>query len=387
MKIGFDVAQTCDLRAGCAWYADSLIRAMAAQAPQHHFFLYHQFGTYINGSTANGTQITAPNVTPTFTDITPAEAARIWNSPPELLIKTGAPEIVHANCFRAPKVPGAKLVFTVYDVSFWAVPQYTTEANRLICQHGVLEALANADGFVFISQSSHDEFERFLPGWLDRNSRPWIVTPLAPRTHVPAAAPTTKVRYWLAVGSIEPRKNYETLLDALELYWQSSRRRLPLHIAGGRGWKSGGLHTRLEGLAAKGMVRYLGYVPDGELPALYAGAEALVFPSWYEGFGLPVLEAMAQGCPVISSGCTSLPEVGGDAVTYIDPADARQIASAMVQLETDDTRRMNLAQAGLAQAANFTWERTADITLEFYKRLLNSPSNVAHSPSIPAFSA
>jgi glycosyltransferase involved in cell wall biosynthesis len=371
MKIGLDVAQTCTPRAGCAWYADSLARALVQIAPQDHFFLYHQFGTLINPDTSAGTQIVAPNATPTFTDVTPEEANRIWGSPHELLIKTGAPDLVHAMSFRAPQVPGAKIVFTVYDVSFWAVPQFTTEENRIVCQRGVLEALANADGFIFISQSSHDEFERFLPGWLEEHRRPWIVTPLAPRTHQRVAPPeAASERYWLAVGSIEPRKNYDALLDAFEIYWQASKRPRRLRIAGGRGWKSEGIHARMQVLATRGMIEYLGYVPDDQLLSLYAGAEALIFPTWYEGFGLPVIEAMAQGCPVLSSGGTSLPEVGGKAVTYINPSDPLGIAQAMLALEADPDRRRRQSAACLAQAATFTWERTAHLTLNFYRRIL-----------------
>lgn len=372
MKIGFDVAQTCSERAGCAWYADALLRALVDLAPEHHFFLYHQFGRWQNADTHAGTHLSRTNVTESFTDVSPAEAARIWQNPAELVIKTGEPDIVHANCFQAPKVPGAKLVYTIYDVSFWAKPEYTTEQNRLICQRGMLEALAHADGFIFISQNAHDEFERIVPGWLEQHSRPWAVTPLAPRMGEIAVPEAAANPYWLAVGSIEPRKNYDVLLDALELYWSASTRRLPLHIAGGRGWKSERLHSRFARLAEKGMVKYLGYVPDAALPALYASAEALIFPSWYEGFGLPVLEAMTLGCPVISSNRTSLPEVGGQTVTYVDPADPRQIATAMLTLETDSALRERMIRDGLVQAASFSWEKTARDTLAFYEQILST---------------
>ncbi len=375
MKIGLDVSQTCTPRAGCAWYADSLTRAMIELAPDDQFFLYHQFGTLINQDTSGGTFVTAPNVTSTFTDVNAAEAGRIWRSPEELVIKTGAPDIVHAMSFRAPRVPGAKLVFTVYDVSFWAMPEFTTEENRLACQYGVLEALRNADGFVFISQSSHDEFERFLPGWLETNRKPWIVTPLAPRSAITALPPpAASERYWLAVGSIEPRKNYETLLDAFEIYWQVSRLRLPLRIAGGRGWKSDRLHQRMSSMAKAGMVEYLGYVPDQELPRLYAGAQALVFPSWYEGFGLPVVEALAQGCRVISSDRTSLKEAGGDAVLYFSPDCPEQIVSVMLRLEADAALRDDLRHRGLRHVARFTWDRTARDTLMFYQTVIEHDS-------------
>jgi glycosyltransferase involved in cell wall biosynthesis len=374
MKIGFDVAQTCVEKAGCGWYADALIRALVGAAPEHQFLLYHQFGTWINNSTAEGTYIDAPNVAPTFTDVTPEEAARIWSSPEELVVKTGAPDIVHANCYQAPKVPGAKLVYTLHDVSFWAVPEFTTEANRLICQRGVLRALQNADGFVFVSQSSHDEFNRMLPGWLERNQKPWVVTYEGSKFRRTSVPPSGASDYWLAVGSLEPRKNYETLLSAVELYWERSSRRLPLKIAGGTGWKSEQLMQRIETLQAHGMVTYLGYVPEEHLPPLYGGAHALVFPSWYEGFGLPVLEAMTQGCAVICSDRTSLPEVGGNGPLYVDPGNARQIAEVMLHLESDENLRNVRIQDGLLRAATLSWQRTAERTLEFYNRLLD-PTN------------
>jgi glycosyltransferase involved in cell wall biosynthesis len=378
MKIGFDVAQTCLERAGCAWYADSLARALAAAAPEHHFFLYHQFGDWINTSTDGGTFIDAPNVTSTFIDITAREAARVWSSPDELVIKTGAPDIVHANSFRAPRVPGAKMVFTVYDVSFWAVPHFTTEKNRLVCQAGLLQALGNADGFVFISQNAHDEFERMLPGWLEENRRPWEVTPLAARPSFAVLAekgkPPEPSPFWLGVGSLEPRKNYDALLDAFEDYWSRSASPQPLWLSGGNGWNSAALTARIDRLAARDMVRRLGYVSDEDLGHLYATATALVFPSWYEGFGLPVLEAMGLGCPVICSDRTSLPEVGGDAVIYIDPAKSGQISNAMLQLESAADLRARCVTASLAQATKFSWRYTAEKTLAFYERLLQAPT-------------
>lgn len=370
MKIGFDVAQTCSERAGCAWYADSLIRAMVRQAPEHEFFLYHQFGDWINANTDSGTRIAAANVTPTFLDVSPEEAGRIWTSPAELVIKTGAPDIVHANSFRAPKVPGAKLVFTVYDVSFWAKPEYSTEENRLVCQQGLLEALGNADGFVFISQSARDEFERFLPRWIDQLRKPWRVTHLATRHAEWSPVKQPRADYWLAVGSLEPRKNYETLLDAYEIYRRETPTPLPLKIAGGGGWKSGPLRERISQLAATGGIEYLGYVPDEEMPELYGHARALVFPSRYEGFGLPPLEAMHCGAPVICSSNTSLREVGGNAAFYVNPDDTATIVAILKKLATDDALFAEARAASIVRSRLFSWEKTAASTLEFYAEVL-----------------
>ena len=382
LRIGFDVAQTCQERAGCGWYADSLAHALAAAGPENEYFLYHHFGQWFNESTAHGTHIAAPRVHEPFDGLDPREAAVLWEQ-----INAGAkplpgePDIVHANSYQAPFVGAARQVFTVYDVSYWMHPEFTTEDNRLICQNGVFAALKRADGFLFISDSSRREFERILPGWLERHGKPWAVTLLGSREH-PArpdasARPARDDSYWLAVGTLEPRKNYETLLDAMDLYWERSPRRIPLHIAGGGGWKSDALKQHLTKLEAQGRVKRLGYVPDADLLRLYAGARALVYPSWHEGFGLPVLEAMGQGAPVICSDRASLPEVGGDAALYVDPGSAQAMCDAMLALDADPARRGQLAEASREQAARFSWDKTARATLEFYRRVLDAPPRSA----------
>jgi glycosyltransferase involved in cell wall biosynthesis len=368
MRIGFDVAQTCVEKAGCGWYADALVRAISEVAPENELTLYHHFGGWINSSTAAGT--TVPGAAEPFRGMDPEEARARWARVRGGEDLPGRPDIVHANCHQAPRVGGARLVYTVYDVSFWMVPEYTTEANRLVCQAGMLDALGNASGFVFISDASRGEFERVLPGWLDRNPKPWTVTPLGAKAGPPVSGRPLARTYWLSVGSLEPRKNHNTLLDAMELYWRRSTRRLPLRIAGGQGWKSQDLRERIEALERRGMVAHLGYVAEEILPGLYAGAEALIFPSWYEGFGLPVIEAMSHGCPVISSDRTSLREVGGEAALYIDPGRPDSIADAMLRLEADDRLQGALSGTGLRQAAKFTWEATARKTLDFYDRVL-----------------
>ena len=376
LKIGFDVSQTCEERAGCGWYADALIRAMVQAAPEHRYSLYHRFGTRMQTDPTLGTQIGHPRVNAPFAAGNANDAKQVWKTVREGKKNLpGDPDIVQSSSFQAPAVGSARLVVAVHDVSFWACPEFTTEANRLVCQRGVCEALKRADGFLFISQSSRDEFERVLPGWLERNGKPSAITHLASR--LPAAAPGENAaggEYWLAVGSLEPRKNYEALLDAMESYWQRSARRIPLHLAGGGGWRNERLLARLAALEERGIVRRLGYVTDADLPRAYAGAQALVFPSWYEGFGLPVLEAMQCGCPVISSDRTSLPEIGGDAAKWIDPANPQSICEAMLEMEANPAMRLGQIAAGIEQARRFTWEKTALATLDFYRKVLSQPS-------------
>lgn len=374
MRIGFDVAQTCVEKAGCGWYADSLIRAMVKVAPEHDYILYHQFGSWLNHDTSQGVQISEDRVESPFIDIAVGQAEQMWREVQAGdRVVPGNPDIVHSCSYNAPRLPGSKLIFTVHDVSFWVHPEFTTEQNRLVCQNGLLESLQNADGFIFVSEISHHEFERVLPGWLEANNKPWCVTLLGARATTHRFAQKVEYpesRYWLSVGSIEPRKNYEGLLDAFERYQQCSQFRYPLWVAGGRGWHSEHVHSRLRDLEARGLARYLGYVGDDELADLYAGAIGFIFPSWYEGFGLPVLEAMSQGCPVICSHAASLPEVGGDAVLYIDPDRPASIVEAMLKIEGNRDFQNDLRRAGLAQAKRFCWDKTALDTLDFYRLVL-----------------
>ena len=371
MRIGFDVAQTCGVRTGCPWYADSLIRAMASVAPENEYHLYHRFGSWNPADLNAGTRIEQDGVFMPYLSLSEPESRSLAKQVDEgKRDLPGSPHIVQSNSFQAPRVGRARLVVVVYDVSFWVYPEYTTENNRLACQRGICEALGRADGFLFISQSSRDEFERIFPGWLAQKNKPAAAIPLASRMYPKEQEKSAAESYWLAVGSLEPRKNYETLLAAVEMYWSKSARRAPLYLAGGDGWKNERLLAHLARMESAGMVRRLGYVPDEDLPGLYQSARALVFPSWYEGFGLPVLEAMQCGCPVICSDRTSLPEIAGNAVSMIDPARPESICEAMLRMETDPEFRTRLICAGRQQATRFSWETTALKTLDFYRQVL-----------------
>jgi glycosyltransferase involved in cell wall biosynthesis len=370
LKIGFDVAQTCHDRAGCGWVADLLVREMVKLAPHHEFFLYHQFGEWINEDTRSGTHLESRNVWEPFRRVSPAETRRIWQavvSGAEPL--PGAPDIVHANCFQAPSVAPAKLVYTVYDVSFWIYPEFATEENRLVCQRGVLEAIGRAAGFVFISQSSLDEFEQIFPGLLEEKGIKHRVALLASRFQaVTQPRATIPSGDWLAVGSLEPRKNYERILSAFEKYFENSTVKRRLTIAGGKGWKSEQLRERINQLDKRGLVKYEGYVDDERLHKLYSNAFALVFLSHYEGFGLPVVEAMSQGCPAITRRNSSLSEVGGSAAVYCG-GDDTEISEAMLRLERDEEYYLATSQASWTQASRFSWSATAARVLELYDDL------------------
>jgi glycosyltransferase involved in cell wall biosynthesis len=167
--------------------------------------------------------------------------------------------------------------------------------------------------------------------------------------------------YVLALGTLEPRKNLPRLIEAFTGLPASVRARVKLVLAGATGWDT---DETLAAIAAHAdSVRALGYVPDSDLPALYRQAEVFCYPSLYEGFGLPVLEAMSCGTPVVTSDVSSLPEVGGDAVAYADPGSAQAIRDKLGQLLSEPELRSRLRDRGLARAGRYSWDRTARDTL------------------------
>lgn len=373
MRIAFDVSQTCQQRAGCAWFADSMAHALTEIPGSHQLFLYHHFDTWINDNTRDGTRINKPGVSAPFQDMTSAQAHAFWEQMrAEAAELPGKPDIVHSNNFCAPRLSQAKLVYTLYDLSFWARPEYTTEANRIACQKGLMQGLENADAFVFISEFSKKEFHRLLPGYFERTGKPSAVIYPAARGARATAISESPGNFWLSVGSLEPRKNYAALLAAVELYWNRSANPKPLWICGGSGWLSGDLHEKIQTLGKEGKVRHMNYLPDDELERLYKNAFGLLFPSFYEGFGLPVVEAMSHGCPVICSSASCLPEIGGQAAAYIRPDHPEDLVSAMLAWEQQPSVRQNFVQRGLDHSSKFSWQKSARDLLLFYTKILTS---------------
>jgi glycosyltransferase involved in cell wall biosynthesis len=171
----------------------------------------------------------------------------------------------------------------------------------------------------------------------------------------------------LSVGTVQPRKNYGRLVEAFHRLDESD---LTLAIAGGKGWLDDPLYRQIEALGLGERVRLLGFVDDADLPALYSAARVFAFPSLYEGFGLPPLEAMACGVPVVASRASSLPEVIGEAGLLVDPLDVEALASALRRALEDEDLRHTLISRGLAQARRFSWAESAQQLRGHYTRLL-----------------
>jgi alpha-1,3-rhamnosyl/mannosyltransferase len=280
-------------------------------------------------------------------------------------------DLYHETAFTPAKVTAVPTVFSMYDLSLMHYRE-THPADRVrLFDYFIRTRLKYARHVLtiseFIRQEIMDTFN--LPG-----SRVSSV-PLAPDPQFyPRSAKTTaRVRayyhlpeqYLLCVGSLEPRKNISLLIDALARAVID----IPLVLTGWSGWGDKAWMEKIDTASLKNRVFFTGHVPDPDLSAIYTGAAALVYPSFYEGFGLPVLEAMACGCPVICSHAASLPEVAGDAALFIDPFDADSLVQAIDNLVPDKGCRQRMTTAGLARAAQFTWEKTARQTLEIFRRV------------------
>ncbi len=175
---------------------------------------------------------------------------------------------------------------------------------------------------------------------------------------------------YLLSARLSPRKNLLRLLDALVLLHEREWD-IPLVVAGKAGWKSGSIERKMELLVQRHLVHRIGYVDDRDLPGLYQAATLFAYPSLYEGFGLPVLEAMASGVPVVSSNTSSLPEVAGDAAILINPMETDEIADAIQRILTDDDVRLSMRERGQQRAKAFSWTHTAEETLAVYHRTAN----------------
>ena len=268
-------------------------------------------------------------------------------------------------------------VLTVHDLIFRHLPEHHKPLNRVYLNLALPLYCRRATHIIAISECTrrdvmaayglppekvtviHEAADpRFQPQTPDR------VTAVRQQYGLPE-------RYILFVGTIEPRKNLTRLLHAFEALHADDLCDA-LVVVGKPGWLFGDFFTALERSPVRDAVLLPGYVPDEVLPAVYSGARALAFPSLYEGFGLPALEAMACGTPVACSGTSSLPEVAGDAALYFDPSCQGSIVEALRRMLSDPDLRSELAQRGLERAARFSWDRVADKTKAVYEAVIDA---------------
>jgi glycosyltransferase involved in cell wall biosynthesis len=378
MRIGFDVSQTAEAMAGCGIFQDAMCRHLVEVAPEHTFMPYPVFNGYRNPAFKQATRPDAPNVLALHHHRSWHALNAGWDAKGSLYEFLGRPDVVHSNSFGCPRHLGAPLVYTVYDLSPIDHPEYHTEENRLVCFNGLYEASLYADALIAISAFTRERFLHWFPH-VDPG-RVTVVHPAARPSLCGPASEAADVRtlrkfelepdgFWLAVGTIEPRKNYPLLLEAYARVRDAHPGIPALCIAGQAGWKESSLESRIRALGLADRVKCLGFVPDEDLAALYRRCLGFVFPSHYEGFGLPVIEALACGAAVIASRVASVPEVVGDAGLLIDPGSVDDLARAMTGVLTDAACRDRLRAAARIQAARFSWRDAAVRVRDVYESL------------------
>ncbi len=283
------------------------------------------------------------------------------------------------NCFLPP-FPG-KSVATVHDLSHALFPQFHPAARVDYMNRAFPDNLKRATHLITDAESVRAEL-------IERHRWPAERITAVPLGVDPSFRPRSSVEthsllhrlglrhrgYGLFVGTIEPRKNVDRLIEAYAALPATLRRDFPLVIAGARGWQSAATHTRMAQAQSDGWLHHLSYLPQPELPLLYAGARLFAYPSLYEGFGLPVLEAMASGVPVLTSNLASLLEVAGDTGRLIDPESVDALHAALLRLLPDDDWLRRAGAAGLARSQAFTWQRCVERTVAVYQQVVQQAS-------------
>lgn len=289
------------------------------------------------------------------------------------------PDIVHypasfARLTGRGGVRGVKLVVTVHDLSFLRHPEWFTRGRAMYYRAAIQPTVRRADLILADSTATADDLRALLGVSPERI----VVTPLGVDDRFEPATATriAEVRrayrlpegFFLYLGTIEPRKNLPRVIEAFDAVAGSCE--LDLVIAGREGWRPESTRIAYALSRNRSRIHFPGFVSSEDIPAVLSAAEIFVWPSLWEGFGLPPLEAMACGVPVIASSTSSLPEVVGDAGILVDPEDAGAIAEAMRRLADDPALRARFRDAGRARSREFTWRRTAELTARAYERVL-----------------
>jgi glycosyltransferase involved in cell wall biosynthesis len=382
MKIAFDISQTGTAKAGCGFYAAALIDELLKTVGTHDFMLLTSFGDFFHDpamALSSACRYRGVSYGPRLKSRNEAES--FWRNSKQVASLFADIDVVHANNFWCPPrwghgdQPRPSLIYTVYDLSFAENPEWTTEANRLGCFNGMFNASLCADWFVAISDATRKCFLHHFPhvdpsrvkliypaSRFDRDENKIIKKP--PAHHLFH----TGNPFFLSVGTIEPRKNQRFLVKAYHRYRAAGGLPIPLVLAGGKGWLMEDFDAYLSSSPWSRDIHLLGYVSEAELAWLYTHCLANLYPSNYEGFGLPVLEGMGMGAVTIAANRTSLPEIVGDAGLLLGCSDLEGWAEALSMVSRDQNIVRKLSVAAKERASLFNWATSTDALLSLYEQ-------------------
>jgi glycosyltransferase involved in cell wall biosynthesis len=375
MRIAIDASAIPRSMAGAGVYTYQLTRALAALPDRPDLLVFAREGLFDDVGVP---VVLVEHMSP------PMRLAWEQTVLPRLLRRNEV-DVLHSPHHHTPILPGRtalgriRRVVTIHDVTFMVLPGRYPVVRRAYMELVTRTASRVADAIIVPSNAIRCDVSNVLGRDL-----PIVVVPEAAAPQYEPIVDRSQIadvraryglpeRFLLSVGSLEPGKNRGRIFVALRKLLDSDELDCPLAIVGQPAWQYEGDQDLVATLGLTEHVRFLGYVADGDLPALYSAATALVFPSLYEGFGLPVIEAMACGAPVITSNTGATAEVGDGAALLIDPRNVDAIAAAVCRMLTDGALRTELRARGIARAADFSWERTARETLSVYQTAAARP--------------
>ena len=367
MRIGIDARIIAYRRGGIASYIRHLLPTLAALDPDTDYRVLRHRKDRTRSEAA-------PNV----------RRATVWTPCHHRLERWAlgveiAPlrlDLLHSPDFIPPAFGARHFVITVHDLNFLYYPQFLTAESRRYYNDQIAWAVARADHILADSETTRADLIRLLNVPPEKVTTVHLGIDPVFRPLPPNLVRETLARYGLTpgyllfVGTLEPRKNLPGLLTACRILLDRREALPPLVIAGSRGWLYEEIYARVESLRLESHVRFVYDIPDDDLPALYNGAALLVMPSFYEGFGLPALEAQACGTPVVISDRGSLPEVAGAAAVTVNPDSPEDIAAGIARVLGDPDLQAALRAAGPAHAARFTWEQAARGVLAVYRSVI-----------------
>ena len=286
-------------------------------------------------------------------------------------------DLLHVPVYVGPVTSSCPIVVTIHDLSFYLYPDLLRPFNRTYLQNFTRRTVAHAEGIIAVSESTRNDIVRILGVPEEKvtvipNGVGQEMHPINDREQIAALRRRYDLpeRMILFLGTLEPRKNIPTLLEAFGLLCRNHDADHRLVVAGGKGWYYGEIYATAERLGLRNKVIFPGYIPQSQLALWYNAADLFVYPSLYEGFGLPPLEALACGTPAIVSDVSSLPEVVGEAGLVVNPLDAQALAEAMYSVLGNPARHRALREAGLLRAKAFSWRTTASKTAKLYHRIV-----------------
>ncbi len=374
MRIGITVDDgLSSIAGGIGQYVRSLVKHLASIAPDDQFVLVY--------ARARGVR---PFALPSASNISWVEIPIprlllhrfLWPLLGKPLIEsfTGPLDVLHITLTTTRVPTQVPTVVTIYDLFPEKYPDHFKPSGRFFRKGLLKQAKEQAHAIIAISEATKHDIVELLG--MTADSIAVIHLGLPRRTAPPSTLEAGFIRrytlqqpYILFVGRIDPRKNIKALIKAFSQLRRKTKDPYLLVLAGSNGWKAQEVRRFVERLGLQDSVRFLGYVPDEYLSSLMRNATVFAYPSLYEGFGLPLLEAMAYGIPIAASNISSIPEVAGPAANYFDPYDPTDICRALVELVEDAPLRVTLIEEGHRRLANFSWERTAQQTLEVYYRV------------------